>query len=453
MSKTKISPFDVNNVKLFIMFRIFFNARFYYPVFTVLFLDFGLTLSQFATLNAVWAATIVLSEVPSGALADIVGRRNLLTVAGSLMTIEIALLCLVPLGKPALVFSVFLINRILSGLAEAAASGADEAIAYDSLKSAGMVHEWGRVLEWQIRSQSLAFMGSMVCGALVYDQALMQWLIDHLGLRWTISQSLTLRLPLWLTLLMGCGAFMTALAMHEDKPKRMMHRQRLAHWQLIVSAFQMTLNAGRWILQTPAVLLCIITGLCFDHIIRMLITLNSQYYRIIALPEATFGLISSLLAGLGLIIPRLARRCVDLYPPTLIFSVMSIAVLIGFVGISLVWPYWGLIPVFLLFAVMYANGFLISYFLNTLTPSDQRATVLSFKGLSYNLAYGLIGILYALLVSHLKVRAESTGIAPAVEPIENMAFTMSLQWFPLYFITAFGLVGLAYWVLRRHIPN
>ena len=70
----KASPFALKNIRLYVAFRIFFNGRFYYPVFTILFLDFGLTLDQFALLNAVWAATIVLMEVPSGALADIVGR-------------------------------------------------------------------------------------------------------------------------------------------------------------------------------------------------------------------------------------------------------------------------------------------------------------------------------------------------------------------------------------------
>ena len=79
------SPFAIRNVRRFIAFRVCFNARFYYPVFAVLFLDFGLTLEQFALLNAVWAATIVLLEVPSGALADLMGRRNLLVVAGALM--------------------------------------------------------------------------------------------------------------------------------------------------------------------------------------------------------------------------------------------------------------------------------------------------------------------------------------------------------------------------------
>jgi len=66
---------------LFIAFKVLFNSRFYYPVFTILFLDFGLTVAQFSILNAVWAATIVLAEVPSGALADIIGRKQLLVFA------------------------------------------------------------------------------------------------------------------------------------------------------------------------------------------------------------------------------------------------------------------------------------------------------------------------------------------------------------------------------------
>ena len=66
MNNPAVSPYSIPNVRLFIIFRMLFNARFYYPVFSILFLDFGLTLSQFALLNVVWAATIVLCEVPSG---------------------------------------------------------------------------------------------------------------------------------------------------------------------------------------------------------------------------------------------------------------------------------------------------------------------------------------------------------------------------------------------------
>ena len=120
------------NVRCFTLFRMFFSARFYYPVYALLFLDYGLTLGQFGILNGIWAVTIVLLEVPSGALADTIGRRRLLVVAGLCMLFEMALLLVAPIGGGWL-FALFALNRVLSGAAEAAASGADEALAYDSL--------------------------------------------------------------------------------------------------------------------------------------------------------------------------------------------------------------------------------------------------------------------------------------------------------------------------------
>ena len=46
------------NASLFVWFRLLFNCRFYYPVYTILFLDFGLNLTQFAALNVAWALTV-----------------------------------------------------------------------------------------------------------------------------------------------------------------------------------------------------------------------------------------------------------------------------------------------------------------------------------------------------------------------------------------------------------
>ena len=111
-TRTTKSPFEIRNIRSFIAFRVFFNARFYYPVFTILFLDFGLSLEQFALLNVAWAVTIVLLEVPSGAMADVIGRRNLMIFAGVTMVIEIAVICFAPMGNITLLFVIFLFNRI-----------------------------------------------------------------------------------------------------------------------------------------------------------------------------------------------------------------------------------------------------------------------------------------------------------------------------------------------------
>ena len=66
------------------------------------------------------------------------------------------------------------------------------------------------------------------------------------------------------------------------------------------------------------------------------------------------------------------------------------------------WPLFGLIPALILFGGMQLTGFFVSHYLNQITDSAQRATVLSFKGLSFNLAYGLIGVLYSRLIVTLR---------------------------------------------------
>jgi len=444
----KTSPFKIQNIRLFIAFRVFFNCRFYYPVFTILFLDYGLTLEQFALLNAAWAATIVLLEVPSGALADMVGRRNLLVFTGALMVMEMMLLCFAPRGNPGLLFALFLVNRILSGAAEACASGADEAIAYDTLKEKGDINDWPRVLEVQMRVQSIAFIIAMSLGAAVYDPNLMQRLAHGLGLNVHLDQGLTLRFPPFLTLLMAILTLLCALRMREtDSGKGHIYAGRGSS---IVEAFKLTLAAGKWILITPFALIIILAGLSFDNCIRMIITLRSQYYRLIDLPEAIFGLIGSGLAIMGLVMPRLARIMAQKHSPQFNLMVMAGCTLIGLIGMTFFWPIFGLIPVILLAGVVYLQNFFQSHYLNRITRSHQRATVLSFKGLSFNLAYGMIGVLYSMLLAHLrsvvgKVQPDLTGAQ-----LENLVFIKSIAYFPGYFLlTMLGVLIFASWRLKH----
>ncbi len=434
------SPFALKNIRLYVAFRIFFNGRFYYPVFTILFLDFGLTLNQFALLNAVWAATIVLMEVPSGALADIVGRKNLLVFTGILMIIEIASLCIVPLGNSKLLFAVFLVNRVLSGTAEAAASGADEALAYDTLKIEGNVADWNKVLECQIRYQSMAFIFASIIGAAVYDPVLIQKVANWLGLHVAITQEITLRFPIYLTLIMAVFVLVTTLRMKEvsvSGPADDCTLYRQCH-SSVADAFQLTLDAGRWILKTPFALMVIASGMLFDPVIRMLLTLNSQYFRLIHLPEASFGLIGAGMALLGIGIPRLARKMTETRTPVFNLYVLAGLTVLGLYGMIWFIPYLGLAPMLLLYAVMVMTGFFISYYLNKVADSKQRATVLSFRGLSNNLVYGLIGLMYSGLLVVLRGQAHLNGTRPA--DLENAVFVDSIGWFPIYFIVTFFLL-------------
>ncbi len=439
-------PLQIANVKRFIAFRIFFNARFYYPIFTILFLDFGLSLEQFAILNTVWAVTIVLLEVPSGALADTIGRRNLVVLSAFIMVAEMLLIAFAPIGNSQIVFYLFLANRILSGAAEAAASGADEALAFDSLKEQGLENKWGKVLERQMRLQSIAFIVAMSAGAILYDVEKLNAFIHYCGIDWTLSKSIAIRLPIFGTLILGIGAVLTTLGMKETSGSEPLGNS----WKTVKQSFANTMAAGSWILKSPLALVIICSGMLFDHIVRMVLTLNSEYYRQIELPEFSFGFIGAGLALFGTVMPKLGKTMAEKRSMGFNYLALSIAIGTGLWLMSQFIPFWGALPMVLVYCGIFLNGFFVSHYLNQITDSKHRATVLSFKGLSFNLAYGAIGYLYAETIS--KLRSSDAISALPSEETSAALFKTAFSWGPIYF-TALAIAVLAFATIRIKTAN
>ncbi len=423
------------NVRWFIVFRVLFNARFYYPVLAILFLDLGLTLSQYALLNVAWAAAIVLLEVPSGALADLVGRKRLVVIAAFLMVLEMAVFSFTPRSNLTLLFWLFLLNRVISGAAEACASGADEALVYDSLKAAGRDSEWPRVLERLARWQSGGFFFAMVVGAAVYDPGLVTSVLHFFGSRLILAKTDTVRWPVYLTLATSFVTVLAALRLHEPPPTR---EKRVT----VGAAFREVGAAGRWIWASPLALFVIAATICNDSFIRLFLTIGSQYYRLIRLPEASFGLIGSGFALLGYAAPPLAKRLIALGPPTRAFAVVSGLSLIGLAGLTWVLPYVGLVFPLLLGLGMSVMNFLTSYYLNQSADASRRATILSFRGLATNLAYGSTGLLFAGLLRGLQ--------SSSISLTANETFIAALAWLPWVFA---GVTICVYLRLARRVKR
>ena len=412
------------NIPLFIAFRVLFNARWYYPVLAVLFLDFGLSVEQYALLNVAWAAAIVGLEVPSGALADRFGRKRMVVLAAGLMVVEMAVFAFAPTGNSTLLFILFLINRLLSGAAEASASGADEALAYDSLALEGRANEWPAVLERVMRWQAVAFFLTMIIGAAAYDKQFIQWILVALGIRWNVTPEMAMRLPIYLTLGNAVVAFWVALNLREPNDPHASSSTNRTTWRLIFAT-------GRWIAHAPLAFGVVLAGMCFDSVVRLFLTMASNYYRFIAVPEAAFGLIGSGFAVIGFLTPALARRLVGLWTISSNFALVASLTLAGLVGTSLVWPIWGLLWLVPLGMAMSLTQFYVSHYLNkAVTDARQRATVLSFRGLAFNLAYGGAGLLFAGLTRLL-------GKYNAPDEV----FAKALGWLPWYFIAT--VAGLA----------
>lgn len=105
-----------------------------------------------------------------------------------------------------------------------------------------------------------------------------------------------------------------------------------------------TFESARWILTTPFALVVMVAGVTFDSIIRLFLTLNSQYYRAIELPEASFGVIGSALSLLGLVIPSWSRRLVNRRSPRFNLGLTACMTVAGLWGLTWIAPWWGWRP-------------------------------------------------------------------------------------------------------------
>lgn len=413
------------NVRLFVRFRIFFNARYYYPIFTILFLDFGLTLEQFTMLNVLWALTIVFAEVPSGALADIVGRRNLLLTGAFLMMIEMAVLLIAPLNGGTLTLALFAINRICSGLAEAMVSGADEALAYDTLKKAGEASAWTKVLEHVGKRMSPIMGVVMVIGALTYDSQFVNALFHPLG--FNVPKEWLIRVPITLTFLHSLVAVWTAWHMRE--PGTINTEGRL--FARVAQALQQIWKAVLWLGGNRFVLFVILGGLILDSVARQFVILASEYYRLIRIPEFAFGFLSAGLAALGFVFAKFNRYLADHRSPLANLFILSGILVFGLGGLSLALPYVGILFIPTIFLMFSAVSFLQSTYINNEVDSKLRATMLSFRGLASNLGMALASQFYAVLVVRLKA-AQPPELSAG--ELQDAVFIKAIPYFPAYYL-------------------
>jgi MFS family permease len=441
MAPTEATPspeLAARNAQCFVLFRIFFNCRFYYPIFTILFLDFGLTLEQFALLNALWAVTIVVLEVPSGALADQLGRRRLVIASAVLMVLEMACLVFMPRHGGALTFWVFALNRVLSGAAEACASGADEALTYDSLPEEGRETAWQRIQVRLLRWSSLVFLVVTVVGAITYDSARMTAIARGLGFAGTLGPEITMRIPLVLCLGMALAALVTA---RRFLPAPTEPARATLEWPALAAAFRRVAATGKWILHTPAVLVLLATGLLCDSFLRLFYSVASQFYRVLQIPAEFYGWIGAAGSLLGFATAGLLERLSQRLRPSAAYRLVAALVFVGLLGLAHPVAWWGLWAVVPIWFGMRALHFFLTHHLNQAIPSSQRATALSFRGLSMNLAYGVIMQLFGLQTAWLAGR-----LGPAAD--ENTVFTAAAGWWPWAFAGCYAI--LLTWIVARY---
>lgn len=123
----------VNRIYLFSFFKHF---AFFSAVLVPFFTEWGgLTLTQVQILQSWFSIWVFLLEVPTGALADRLGRRHSIAIGSVVVAIAVLVYGSIPN------FYVFLLAEFIFAVGYAFVSGADQVLLYDTLKSQGREKE------------------------------------------------------------------------------------------------------------------------------------------------------------------------------------------------------------------------------------------------------------------------------------------------------------------------
>lgn len=172
----------MKNVRL--AYILTFLSECYWPSVAALFFYLQyFSFAQIATLWAIQMAASNLFEVPTGAFADIVGRKKSIVLSFVIGAIS---LLIFPFTSA---FWIFVLLEILKGLASALYSGSMEALVFDSLKDEGNENHYPKItaniesLNWA--SWAVSAIGG---GYLYYWQFQSPWVIQ--GLMFVVAATL-----------------------------------------------------------------------------------------------------------------------------------------------------------------------------------------------------------------------------------------------------------------------
>jgi MFS family permease len=142
------------NIPVYYLFYAVSGFLIWMPIWVIYLQEFrGMSLTQIATIESIFWITVVIAEVPTGAVADRWGRRVSLALGGFCFC----------LGSVVFAFSstylILLAAYIMVGTAMTLYSGAGHALVYDTLRQVGRTKEYEKHIG---RSEALAFATMLV---------------------------------------------------------------------------------------------------------------------------------------------------------------------------------------------------------------------------------------------------------------------------------------------------
>ena len=354
-----------SNLAKLSVIRLLFWMHFFSAVLTAFFTQWGgLTLSQVFLLNAWFMLWNFLLEAPTGALADALGRKWSLAGGCALG----ACACLLYVSRPSL--PVFLAAEVVYAAAYTLMSGADDALAYESLRALGR--------EAQSKAALARLESFKLCGIIV--GALTGGFIAE---RWGLTA------PLRAYAIPAALACILALTLEEPA----------AHGAARPSPWAALREGGRYFAGHPVVRALTLESALTNALAWSLIWLFQPLLMRAGLPVASFGVVQALgcagqialLSGVGT-----WERLLGSKSRLLLLTGAGAGVF--FLVLAHARSPWAVAPAIVgAFSLGLARLPLFSSYLNKHIEPQTRATVLSFSSMTRTCAIVLVNPVMGLL--------------------------------------------------------
>ena len=360
MSEPLPTPERIQRTYLLLMFGNTLAASFIWGINTIFLLDAGLSNLEAFAANAFFTAGMMLFEVPTGIVADTVGRRASYLLGT--ITLSATTLLYVLLWQMEAPFWQWAVVSLLLGLGFTFFSGAVEAWLVDALAATGFRGEIESVFgRGQVASGAAMLSGSVAGGF--------------------VAQQTSLGVPFVLRGVVLVLMFAAAFRLMHDvgfTPER--GGRPLAEMRKIAGA---SIDYG-W--RVPSVKWLMVESLFTGGVgIYAFYALQPYLLELYGDPEAyqVAGLVAAIVAGSqilgGLAAPRIRRLFKRRTSALLTTSAISTAAL---VLVGLIENFWVAIALIVVWGLMFAATLPIRQaYINGMIPSKQRATILSFDSL------------------------------------------------------------------------
>jgi len=328
----------------------------YMPIVVPFYESNGLTMKDIMVLQAVYSIAIVVLEIPSGYLADVIGRRKTLILGATFGTIGFATYSF------SFGFVGFLVAEIILGIGQSCISGADSAMLYDTLLEKG--HE-KRYTRFEGRITSLGNIAEAAAGILG-----------------GVLAGITLRTPYFAQSFVAFIALPAALTLVE--PARQIPLMK-ASLREVVQIARFALFKDRPLRRN--ILFSAITGTAT----LTMAWFAQPYFEYSKIDIAWYGLLWTSLNLTVAFTSYNAHRIEQKLGQSRSIILIALIIPIGYLALSRFHTPYGLIILFLFYLVRGFATPVLKDYINRITASNIRATVLSVRNFVIRLLFALVG--------------------------------------------------------------